>query len=158
MLAYFSYVVIFIFYYSNLFSYPVIGYKHSFSSNFQNYYSKEVTGIEIKGNEMAWRKPNTTITCRVLLIWKRGLWKKNTEDCENKNSIREKCTTVIIDVCALKQIFFILYSFYLVWDFIPIQLLLCVCAHMCTSVYLYKYLYSWNKKCNKILRSETNLF
>lgn len=80
--------------------------------------------------------------------------KKNTEDC----AVKIKTALEKMHNSDYRCIISILYSFYLVWDFIPVQLLLYICVHMCTSVYLYKYLYSWNIKCNKILRSETNLF
>ena len=79
---------------------------------------------------------NTTTACRALLIWRED-WKKKIEDCavKIKSSIREKYTVVIVDVCALKQIFPILYySLYLVYiqrDFIPVQL-----ACMCVFVYV----------------------
>ena len=79
----------------------------------------------------------------------RTMEKKNIENCavKIKSSIREKYTTVIIDVCALKRIVPILYySLYLVfiqWEFIPVQLscvhvcvcvCVCVCTHLCIFI------------------------
>lgn len=70
--------------------------------------------------------------------------KKNTEDGAVKiNTALEKNAQQRLQMsCAPKQIFSVLYSFYLIWDFISVRLLLYMCVHMCTFVYLYKYSHS----------------
>lgn len=89
--------------------------------------------------------------------------KKSTEDwaMKRKSSIRDKYTTVILDVCALKQSS--LFSIVLYIRFaVKETLFLCSirpCVHVCTSVYPYKYFnLEINMKCNRILSSLTILF
>lgn len=89
--------------------------------------------------------------------------KKSTKDwaMKRKTRIRDKYTTVILDVRALKQssrFYIILYIQFAVKG----TLFLCsipLCVHVCTSVYPYKYSnLEINIKCNRILRSWTTLF